>query len=228
MGLRATFVPLLDPSEAGNGVHIHVHVLDEAGASLLYDATRPASLSELGGSFAAGVLRQARALSALTAPSPVSGARLRPHHWSAGAACLARENREALLRIPPLVAVGAGEPAAQLRLEYRGADAAANPHLALGAILRAGLAGVRDGLPTPPLLERDPAELDEAEAKRFGVGALPATLEEAMAALADDGALREWLGRLLYDAYASVKGAELAAARDEDLEETCRRYGAIY
>jgi glutamine synthetase len=228
MGLRATFVPLLDPSEAGNGVHIHVHVLDEAGASLLYDATRPASLSELGGSFAAGVLRQARALSALTAPSPVSGARLRPHHWSAGAACLARENREALLRIPPLVTVGGGEPAAQLRLEYRGADAAANPHLALGAILRAGLAGVRDGLPTPPLLERDPAELDEAEAKRFGVGALPATLEEAMAALADDGALREWLGRLLYDAYASVKGAELAAARDEDLEETCRRYGAIY
>ena len=228
MQLRASFVPLLDPAEAGNGVHVHVNLLDGGGDSLLYDAARPACLSELGGSFAAGILRHARALSALTAPSPVSGARLQPHHWSSGAACLASENREALLRIPPLVGVGGGDPAAQLRLEYRGADAAANPHLALGAILRAGLAGVREGLPAPALLECDPAELDEAEAERFGVGALPATLEEAMAALADDGLVRGWLGPLLYDAYASVKRAEVAAARDEDLEETCRRYAAIY
>ena len=35
----------------------------------------------------------------------------------------------------------AASPAAQMRLEYRGADAAANPYLALGAILRAGLDG---------------------------------------------------------------------------------------
>ena len=46
---------------------------------------RPGALSELGGRFAAGILRHARALSALTAPSPVSAARLQPHRWSAGA-----------------------------------------------------------------------------------------------------------------------------------------------
>ncbi len=33
---------------------------------------------------------------------------------------------------------------------------------------------------------------------------------------------------LLYDAYMSVKRAELAAAMDVDLEEVCRRYAAIY
>jgi glutamine synthetase len=227
-GMRASFVPLLDPEQAGNGVHIHLSLLDAGGRPLLYDARRGACLSELGERFAAGILRHARALSALTAASPVSGARLRPHRWSAGAVCLAQRNREALLRIPPVVELADADAGAQLRLEYRGADASANPYLALGAILRAGLAGVRERLPAPPLLEGDPALLEPEQARRFGVGALPATLAQALAALADDATVRGWLTPQLYDAYVSVKRAELDAAADVDLEELCRRYAAIY
>lgn len=226
--MRASFVPLLAPAEAGNGVHIHLSLLDADGKSLLYDAARPACLSELAERFAAGILRHARALSALTAPSPVSAARLAPHRWSAGAVCLAQGNREALLRIPPLVALGGGDPERQLRLEYRGADATANPYLALGAILRAGLAGVREELPAPPLLEGDPAELDAEEAERYGVGGLPASLGESLQALAEDRVARGWMSPLLYDAYLSVKRAELDAASGSDVEEVCRRYAAIY
>jgi glutamine synthetase len=227
-GVRASFVPLLDPAQAGNGAHIHLSLLDADGASLFYDAARPAHLSELAARFAAGILRHARALSALTAASPVSGARLAPHRWSAGAMCLALHNREALLRIPPIVALDGADPASQLHLEYRGADATANPYLALAAILRAGLEGVRAGLPAPPILDRDPAQLDAQEAERFGVGALPNTLEESLRALAEDGSARAWMTPLLYDAYVSVKRAELDAARDMDLEGLCRRYAAIY
>lgn len=227
-GMRASFVPLLDPAQAGNGVHVHLSLVDADGDSLLYDAARPASLSELGASFAAGILRHARALSVLTAASPISGARLAPHRWSAGAMCLAQHNREALLRIPPVVALAGANPSEQLHLEYRGADASANPYLALGAILRAGLEGIRAGLPAPPMLDRDPAQLDTAQADRFGVGALPRTLDEALRALADDDIARGWITPLLYDAYVSVKRAELDAARDVDLEELCRRYAAIY
>ncbi len=227
-GMRASFAPLLDPEQAGNGLHIHLNLLDASGSPLLYDAARPACLSELGGRFAAGILAHARALSALTAASPVSGARLRPHRWSAGALCLGQRNRETLLRIPPLLALAGADPAAQLHIEYRGADATANPHLALGAIVRAGLEGVREQLPAPPILDRDPAQLDSEEAERFGVGALPATLEASLRALADDACVRGWMTPLLYDAYVSVKHAELDAARDVDLEELCRRYAAIY
>ncbi len=227
-GMRASFVPLLDPAEAGNGVHIHLSLLDRSGRSALYDPGRPGCLSELGGRFAAGILLHARALNALTAPSPVSAARLQPHHWSAGAACLAERNREALLRIPPLVSLAGADPASQLRLEYRGADASANPHLALGGILRAGLDGVRAGLDAPPILDRDPAELQGAEAERFGVGALPATLEEALEALEADTTVREWFSPLMYDAYVCVKRAELEATARLDVGEICRRYAAIY
>jgi glutamine synthetase len=225
---RATFVPLLDPSQAGNGVHLHISLLDAGGRSLLYDASRACCLSRLGEQFAAGVLRHARALSALTAASPISAARLTPHRWSAGAVCLAERNREALLRIPPLVTLGGGDAERQLRLEYRGADATANPHLALATILLAGLEGIRERLPAPPILDRDPAELDAADAERYGVGALPSSLEQSLEALAADDTARAWLGPLLYEAYISVKRAEIDAASGRELEENCRRYAAIY
>jgi glutamine synthetase len=227
-GERATFVPLLDPTEAGNGVHIHLSLAGRDGAPLLYDEHRPGALSELGGSFAAGVLAHARALTALCAPSPVSAERLSPHHWSAGAACLGLRNRETLLRIPPIVAIGAADAAGQMRLEYRGADAAANPYLALGSIVRAGLAGIEAGLEAPPLLERDPATLSAAEAESFGVGALPGSLAEALSALSEDGEAAGWLGARLLDAYLSLKRAELAATAKLTLEQRCARYAEIY
>ena len=226
-GTRATFAPLLDVHEAGNGVHIHVSLRDAGGKPALYDGSRPASLSELGASFAAGILEHAAALTALTAASPVSAARLAPHRWGAGAACLAQQNREALLRLPPIVPV-AGDPAQQLRLEYRGADATANPYLALGAVVRAGLDGVRRALPAPPILDRDPGQLDEAESERFGVGRLPASLQDALAALAADDVACGWLSPLLYDAYTSVKRAELDATSGLDLADLCGRYAEIY
>jgi glutamine synthetase len=227
LGKRASFTPLLDPAQAGNGVHIHLSLLDGDGRAVLHDPARPASLSELGARFAAGVLLHAGALSALSAPSPVSAARLAPHRWSAGAACLGAQNRETLLRIPPSIA-GGGHPATQMRLEYRGADAAANPYLALGAIVRAGLDGVRRELAAPSVLDRDPALLDDEQSRAYGVGALPGSLAQALQALADDETARGWMGPLLYDAYAAVKRAEVEAATDVELDELCERYASIY
>lgn len=229
-GARASFTPLLDPSQAGNGVHVHLSLLDENGDSALHDSKRPCGLGELGGRFAAGILQHAAALSALTAPSPLSAVRLQPHRWSAGAVCLGAQNREALLRIPPLLSPGASGPSAaeQLRLEYRGADATANPYLALGAIVLAGLDGVRRELEPAPILDRDPAPLDEAEAALYRVGGLPRSIEAALDALARDETARGWLSPLLYDAYLGVKRAEVAAAAELDMDELCRLYARIY
>jgi glutamine synthetase len=227
-GTRATFTPLLDPGQAGNGVHVHLSLRAADGAAALYDPAREGCLSELGGSFAAGVLRHARALCALTAPSPVSAGRLQPHNWSAGAVCVGERNREALLRIPPLVTIGGADRAQQMRLEYRACDACANPYVVLAAIVYAGIAGVREGLRAPPVLDRDPAELGAAEAQRFGVGALPASLADAHDALAGDEHLRGSLPALLYDAHVAIKRSELAATADLDPAELCARYARIY
>lgn len=228
LGLRASFAPLVDPGSAGNGVHIHLRLVDGEGRPLFYDATHPTRLSELGLRFAAGIVRHARALSALCAPSPPSATRLVPHRWSTGAVALGPGNREALLRIPTPVTLGGGEEAGQLRLEYRAADATANPYLALGAILRAGLEGVCAQLEEPPLLGVDPGTLDASEAERFGIGALPGSLGEALEALAGDEVVRGWLSPRLYEAYVGLKRAEIEAVAELDVAETCRRYAALY
>ncbi len=115
-----------------------------------------------------------------------------------------------------------------MRLEYRAADAAANPHLALGAILAAGLDGIAAGMPAPPILDRDPSSLDEEDARRYGVGALPATLDEALAALAEDRVLRAALGEPLYEAFVAVKRAELALVAELPAEQRCLRYAEAY
>ena len=39
---------------------------------------------------------------------------------------------------------------------------------------------------------------------------------------------RAWMTPLLYEAYVSVKRAEIRAADKLDLSEVCRRYAAIY
>jgi glutamine synthetase len=227
-GVRASFAPLVKPDAPGNGAHIHFSLADRDGGRPFYDAASEHGLSELGLRFAAGILAHADALTAFAAPSTTSAERLTPHHWSAGAVCLAAGNREALLRIPPVLTLGGLDAAPQLRLEYRAGDAAANPYLALGALVRAGLDGVRRGLDAPPVLDRDPALLGRADAERFRVGGLPRSLDDALAALERDQAALGWMPPLLLEAYVSVKRAEIEGTASEDLAQRCARYARIY
>src|SRR3546814_19886897 len=78
-----------------------------------------------------------------TAPSMPSYYRLRPGGWSASWTWLADRDREATLRICPTTTIGGRDAACQHNIEYRAADAPANPYVALPALIRAGLGGLR-------------------------------------------------------------------------------------
>ncbi|MEO9174276.1 MAG: glutamine synthetase, partial [Gaiellales bacterium] len=103
LGTRTSFAPLHGAASVGSGAHIHLGLLDAAGQPVSYDPARPGRLSLVAGRFAAGILRHLPAVLALTASSPHSYARLVPHRWSAAAAVLGEQNREAALRICPVV-----------------------------------------------------------------------------------------------------------------------------
>lgn len=210
-GARASFAPLETPSGATSGVHIHISLINSDGRSAMVDAGRPLGLSELAEAFACGILDHARALSAFTASCAVSGLRLGPGHWSAGKVVLARADREALLRV---AMPAKGEEAERtVHLEYRGADATASPHLALAALLCAGLDGVRRGLRV---------------GARRSVAELPVTLSDALAALDADEPLAGYLPPLLLDTFLTVKRGELAEVAELDAEARCARYAAVY
>lgn len=227
-GRRVTFAPLRSPTAVGNGAHIHFSLRDADDEPVMYDPLRPGGLSEVAGHFAAGVLAHAAALSAVANPGVASFLRLAPHRWSVGAACLGDRNRETLLRIAPVVEMGGSDPARQCNLELRSADATACPHLLLGAIVHAGLHGIRERMPCPPLLDRDPADLSPDELDRYGAVSLPRSLEEALLCLERDTVAREWLPPLLYETYVAVKRAEISILAGLDDEAVCARYAAVF
>jgi glutamine synthetase len=131
-------------------------------------------------------------MTALTASSVSSYYRLKPHSWSSSYTWLADREREASLRICPTVSIGGRDPSRQYNIEYRAADATANPYLSLAAIVRAGLEGLKAKLPTPPLVSGDPTQMSEQERVRLGLVRLPETLHAALEALQADKTVTGW------------------------------------
>jgi glutamine synthetase len=227
LGWRACFAPKPVADAVGNGVHVHFSLHDAAGPAT-YDKRRPGKLSAKAGAFCAGIIRHLPALVAFTAPSLASYLRLQPHSWSSSYTWLGERDREASLRICPIVAIGGGDPAAQFNIEYRAADAAASPYLVLTAIIRAGLAGIAAGLPDPPIVDDDPSAMDDGPRAARGLHRLPQSLAAALDALEGDAAVRGWFAPEFIATYVGMKRKEIDLAAGDDPAALCARYRAIY
>lgn len=227
-GEAITFTPLADAAGVGNGVHVHLSFLDRNGAPATFDPAGPHGLSAVAGSFAAGILRHMPALVALTAPSLVSYARMVPHRWSAAFNNLADRDREAGIRICPTSARNEAGRARQFNLEYRAADAAANPHLLLAALTAAGLQGIEEGLPTPNATSEDLSLLSPEALAARGLRRLPGSLEAALAELSADDVAYTWFPDGFVDLYRAHKEGEIAALAGKSGAEIARAYTEVY
>ena len=227
-GERASFTPIRALDGVGNGVHVHLGLVDAHGRPAMHDASRPHGLSEVAGAFVAGVLRRLPEIVALTAPSAISHHRLVPHRWSAAFNNLGVRDREAAVRICPVTATTARGVARQYHVEFRAADAAATPHLALAAIVHAGAEGIADALPAPVPTEGDLDALDEAALEAAGVERLPGSLEAALARLEASEAVGRWMGEEFRGAYLDHKRGELAFLEGLDDEARLAAYGRVY
>ncbi|WP_370601407.1 glutamine synthetase [Pseudomonas nitroreducens] len=227
-GWRSTFTPLLAPGAVTNGVHLHLSLQRLDGTPVFYDEASATNLSRLAEHWAAGVLRHLPALCALTAPTAVSYLRLKPHHWSAAYACLGLRNREAALRICPVVDIGGKPKARQFNLEFRPMDATASPHLAMAAVLIAGRLGIEQELPLSAVTDVDPHGLSATDREKLGIKALPGSLGEAQRLLMEDGELCNELPPALLETYFSMKRQELTLTCDLSEEQLCESYAKFY
>lgn len=209
-GLVASFLPKVFADATGSGAHLHVSLWAD-GQNVTPAYREPSGLSARAQHFVAGLLAHLPALTALTTPSPNSFRRLQPHTWSGAFAAWGIDNKEAAVRV-------LAGPRGATRFELKTADASANPHLAIGAVLAAGLHGVAVAEPLPPPVQVDPGTLAPDERTRLGVARLPADLGQALAALDDDPVLRDALGDELAHVYACVRRAEHAALDATSLE----------
>jgi glutamine synthetase len=203
-GYIATFMPKPYSQWAGCSLHVHLSLWDAAGERDLTASDRDdVSLSEVGSWFLGGILDHVNALTGLGSPTVNSYKRLQPGSWAPANTYWGYGNRSGVVRIP-----GVGK---RRHLEFRSPDNSAQPYLLLAALLGAGADGIRRQLAPPPPFQGDIGHLTSEEAERHGVGYLPRSLPEALAALESDEVVRAAVGETALQHFLIVKRHELAA-----------------
>lgn len=192
-GYHATFMcrpPF--PNIMSSGWHLH---------QSLVDAKTGANATNMG--YLAGLLEHARAMALFCTPTANGFGRFRPNALAPQAVVWGRDNRGAMLRV-------LHEPGeADFRIENRIGEPAANPYLYIASQIHAGLDGIERRLEAPA-----PTEAPYGPAATM----LPASLGEALAALAADTAFADAFGAPFVRYYTHIKHAELArfeAAQDQ-------------
>jgi len=202
-GIYATFMPKPLEDYDGSGMHLHLSLF-EGDVNAFHEPGTQGGLSKVGQAFIAGLLRHAAELTAVTNQWVNSYKRLVAGFDAPIYISWARNNQSSLVRVP---SVKKGKPSS-VRVEYRAADAACNPYLALSVILAAGLAGIREGYELPPEVAADVKRLTAAERAAAGAKRLPETLSEALDLLEQSDLVVEALGEHVFDWFLRNKRAE--------------------
>jgi glutamine synthetase len=176
-GKSVTFMP--KPLFGDNGSGMHCHQSLWKGSGPLFAGDMYAGLSQMALHYIGGLLKHARALSAIIAPTTNSYKRLVPGYEAPVNLAYSRRNRSAAVRIPMYSA----SPKAK-RVEFRPPDPSSNPYLAFAAMMMAGLDGVLNKIDPGEPLDKDIYDLSPEEMKN--VPSMPGTLDEALTALEDD------------------------------------------
>lgn len=208
-GMFASFMPKPYGHRTGSGAHYNMSLADiRTGKNLFETANdkRGCGLSPLGYQFIAGILRHAKAICAVIAPTVNSYKRLIKQGsmsgftWAPIFVCYGSNNRTNMMRIP--MAGG--------RIECRAADIACNLYLGAAMMLAAGLEGIEQNLdPGEPHRENMYLKTPE-ELTAMGVDNLPRTLSEAVEAFAADPLSEAVMGKDMARAFIDVKSAEWA------------------
>jgi glutamine synthetase len=176
-GKTVTFMPKPLFGDNGSGMHCHQSLWKEGKP--LFAGDGYAGLSQLALWYIGGLLKHARALSAIIAPTTNSYKRLVPGYEAPVNLAYSRRNRSAACRIPMYSA----SPKAK-RVEFRPPDPSCNPYLAFAAMLMAGLDGVINKVDPGEPLDKDIYDLSPEELKQ--VPSMPGSLDEALNCLSED------------------------------------------
>jgi glutamine synthetase len=176
-GKTVTFMPKPIFSDNGSGMHTHQSLWKKGKP--LFAGDGYAGLSQMALWYAGGLLKHARALSAIIAPGTNSYKRLVPGYEAPVNLAYSKRNRSAAVRIP----VYSESPKAK-RLEFRPPDPSCNPYLAFAAMLMAGIDGIKHKIDPGKPLDKDIFELDAEEAA--SIPSMPGSLDEALGELGKD------------------------------------------
>ncbi len=206
-GFAATFMAKPFAEDAGNGLHIHFSVLDEAGRNI-FDNGGPEGTVLLHHAIA-GCLAAMRASTLIFAPHANSYARMVPGAHAPTGLCWAYENRTAAIRVP------GGAPAAR-RIEHRAAGGDTNPYLIMAAVLGAALAGIEDSTAPPPPITGNAYDL--------GLDQLANTWDAALSLFLDSPLIHRLFPALLIENMGYTKRQEMRRMAEIPADEHWKVY----
>ncbi len=219
-GLHATFMPKPIYGMNGSGMHINMSLIKD-GRNIFADGRDRHGLSREAYSFLGGIMEHMRSMTAVTNPIVNSYKRLVPGYEAPVYIAWSATNRSPLIRIP----AASGDA---VRMELRCPDPTANPYLALAAVLRAGLDGIRRQVMPPESVDCNIFLLSEQERRKRQIEELPSTLAEAVSCMAEDGFMRETLGEYAFGKYIELKKEEWDCYRrqvtDWEINEYLNRF----
>ncbi|MNF32949.1 Gamma-glutamylputrescine synthetase PuuA [compost metagenome] len=192
--MDTTFMAKPYPGQAGNGLHVHISLLDKEGRNI-FAAENPLENDALRHAIG-GVLQTLPASMAFLCPNVNSYRRFGSQFYVPNAPSWGLDNRTVALRVPT------GNPDA-LRIEQRVAGADANPYLLMASLL----AGVHHGLSQ----RIEPGEPIEGNSYEQLEQSLPNNLRDALRELDDS----EILGRYINPDYIDI----FVACKEHELEE---------
>lgn len=198
--LHATFMPKPIYGINGSGMHCNMSLF-KGSENVFFDADSETNLSETAMQFIAGILEHAKAITAVANPIVNSYKRLVSGYEAPVNIAWSTRNRSPLIRIP----AARGK---STRVELRSVDPAANPYLALAAILGAGLKGIEDEMVAPAPISRNVYKMTADELVNGGIDKLPSSLSRALDELEIDSVVQDALGAHITANFISSKRIE--------------------
>jgi glutamine synthetase len=189
-GYGITFMAMVNNDHEGmtSGLHIHQAGLNAAGQNCFAEPQAKYGLSQTLLHYLGGQLTHARQVAVLSTPTVTGYRRYRPGTWAPTSVTWSLDNRTTMLRVMP-------DRGPATRVENRLADAAANVHLALAAMIVAGVDGIQREIEPGP-----PATGDAATSEV----ALPRNLWAAIECLVEPSSLIDFLGATFLMAYRGL------------------------
>lgn len=200
-GLHATFMPKPIEGINGSGMHVNCSLLAENGENAFFDTTTENKLSDTAVRWISGILEHAKGFCFITNPIINSYKRIVPGFEAPCYISWSDSNRSTMIRIPAARGL-------KTRTEVRSVDVAANPYLAISALLAAGLDGIEGNCAIKEPVYTNLFECSNEQRASMGVSALPANLEEAMIEFKKDPLIQEAMGKHITEKLIEAKTLE--------------------
>ena len=217
-GAYASFMPKPITGMNGSGMHTH-QSLFQGNKNVFHDQDDEHHLSLTGKRFIAGLVRHAPEITLVTNQWVNSYKRLAPGFEAPVYISWSHVNRSDLIRVP------AYKPGyeSSVRVEYRAPDPACNSYLAFSAMLAAGLKGIEEEYPPPPV-EGNVFAMSAEERESRNIKTLPTSLGSAIAVAEDSDLLRETLGEYTFNSFIRNKKIEWEEYRATVTDYEVSRY----